>query len=309
MSFEIGEQVYLEGPADTYVVVHQSRLLVSVNHHSRLVESNSEHERTKEQFHKDYVPIEPGDLTGLIDIPDKTLNLGRYRGRTCSLIVLDTDEPGVGSLASDVFAYSEVCFDDKPIVEGFEWHGLRVLLPSMSNDTFLLVSRALQLYVWNKDHRFCGRCGSSTQPSKVDRAWQCNQCDLLFYPRISPCVIGLVTDGPRILLARGMKHKPELFSCLAGFIEPGESAEQAFAREVKEEVSLDIKNIRYYGSQPWPFPGQLMLGFYADYAGGELEVDGVEILEANWYTAENLPVLPSEYSISGTIIRDYLKRV
>lgn len=267
MTFKIGEQIYSDGVSDLVVVVHNALILGFIG--------------------ADWQPLQRSDLPGAFELSKQTFIVGEYCGHNCSLIVLDPD------VHPSAF-------------EGFDWFSIRDLLPTVDEPLFLLASRALQLYTWCEDHQFCGRCGGKTVLSLTDRAWVCNSCDLQFYPRISPCVIGVITDGPRILLARGMKHKPELFSCIAGFIEPGESAEQAFAREILEEVGLHVNNIRYYGSQPWPFPSQLMLGFYAEYESGDIHVDGVEILEANWYTKDNLPELPSVYSISGTIIRDYL---
>lgn len=309
MSFEIGEELVFDTPSDLYVVVHQSRLLVMVKGSldGSLNEGLKSYERITdsscapawEPLRNEYLPV------SLVE-SSTHLALGVYRGQRCSLLCPIVPQNQTVELSDKSSGIDSPFFKD--LDSSLEWFGLRSLLPNMDSDTFSLASRALQLYLWNKDHRFCGRCGSQNRLSLHDRAWQCDVCDIFFYPRISPCVIGLVTDGPRVLLARGLKHRPELFSCLAGFIEAGESAEQAFAREIKEEVNLDVNNIRYCGSQAWPFPGQLMLGFYADYAGGDLKVDGVEILEANWYTKNELPEIPSNFSISGTIIRDYLQR-
>lgn len=214
------------------------------------------------------------------------LYLGDFSSTPCYLVLLDGND--------DAFEGTDFC-----------WHGLRDLISALDVHHFRLASRALQISYWRNDHRFCGRCGSAAVLSTVELSCKCSHCDYLVFPRISPCVIGIVTDGPRILLARGMKHKPDVFSCLAGFVEAGESIEQAFEREVFEEVGVRIRNIRYQNSQPWPFPSQLMLGFFADYAGGDICVDGDEIVEANWYTKATLPLIPSAYSISGTLIRDY----
>jgi NAD+ diphosphatase len=218
----------------------------------------------------------------------KSILLGQYHHQSCSLIVLSDNDNSFSDAA-------------------YQWLNLRDFLPELNSALFRLASRALQLAYWQIDHKYCGRCAQETSLTiqSDELACQCVSCGHMVFPRISPCVIGLVTDGPRILLARGIRHRPELFSCLAGFIEAGENAEQAFEREIKEEVGVSVCNIRYCGSQPWPFPSQLMLGFYADYQGGDVLVDGKEILEANWYTKETLPVLPSAHSISGSLIRDY----
>lgn len=194
-----------------------------------------------------------------------------------------------------------------PLVEGYEWNDLRSLLGSVSDEYFQLAGRALQITRWYRDHQFCGVCGSKTRQSNSDRALVCQNCEARFYPRISPCVIGLVKRGNMCLLAQGIRHPNGLFSTLAGFVEPGENAEQAFAREVFEEVGIQIRNISYFGSQPWPFPGQLMMGFVADYAGGEIVIDENEIVDARWFSVESMPKVPPDSTIAGQMIRAFLK--
>lgn len=192
--------------------------------------------------------------------------------------------------------------------EGYQTTSLRSLLNVLEESQFQWLGRAIQLCRWQLEHRFCGKCGGPTQPSTSDQALLCPSCELPFYPKISPCVIGLVEKGEFCLLARGSRHPEAMFSTLAGFIEAGESAEQAFAREVMEEVGLEVNNIRYLYSQPWPFPGQLMLGYGAEYTSGEIRVDGVEIIEAHWFRWDELPLIPPESTISGRIIRDFVRR-
>ena len=194
-------------------------------------------------------------------------------------------------------------------IEGWEWANLRDLLGVLHEPLFHLAGRALQFSYWDKTHRYCGQCGGATIPADEYRSRMCTRCELHFYPRLSPCVIGLIHDGKRCLLARNVRHPAGRFSTIAGFIEPGETAEQAFAREVREEVGVQVKNIRYAFSQPWPFPGQLMLGFYAEYAGGEIQVDNIEIIEADWFDIDNLPQTPPESTISGLLIREYVQKV
>jgi NAD+ diphosphatase len=196
-----------------------------------------------------------------------------------------------------------------PTLAGFEWVGLRSLLGQVPDELFHFAGRAVQVSQWACEHRFCGRCGSRTELHHVDRATVCSSCEALYYPRLSPCVIGIIEQGDRCLLARHARSRSGRYSALAGFIEPGETAEQALAREVKEEVGLEITNIRYCTSQPWPFPGQLMLGFHADYAGGKIEVDGVEIEDAAWFHAAELPPGPPPGTISGQLIQDFVRRV
>lgn len=184
---------------------------------------------------------------------------------------------------------------------------LRQLMASVDADVFSLLSRAAQLEHWWLHHQYCGRCGGATRQHATDLALECANCAALFYPRISPCVIGLVVDGPRCLLAKHVRSKGQRYSCLAGFIEVGESAEQAFVREVREEVGIEIANLRYLTSQNWPYPSQLMLGYIADYAGGDIVVDGVEIEHADWFTASDSPELPPEGSISRYLIDDFFR--
>lgn len=198
---------------------------------------------------------------------------------------------------------------EMPEIAGYEWQALRNQLGRVDEEDFQLAGRALQITRWYRDHQFCGVCGSRTRESTSDRALVCSQCEQRYYPRISPCVIGLVTRGRECLLARGTRTPEGFFSTLAGFIEPGESAEQALAREVNEEVGIQIKNIRYFDSQPWPFPGQLMLGFHAEYDSGEISIDDNEILEARWFDVENLPRTPPLGTIAGRLIQAYVKEV
>lgn len=203
-----------------------------------------------------------------------------------------------------------VYFDDDelPVITGFAWYGLRRQLSTTTEEYFQLAGRAIQLTRWYIDHQFCGVCGARTQASGADRALVCGRCATRFYPRISPCVIGLIKRGDMCLLAQGVKHPEGLYSTLAGFIEPGESAEQAFMREVGEEVGIKIKNVQYYGSQPWPFPGQLMLGFTADYASGEICIDDDEIVDAQWFKFDDLPIIPPISTIAGRLIQDFVEQ-
>ena len=157
--------------------------------------------------------------------------------------------------------------------------------------------------------RFCGTCGQSMNSHDSERARMCHPCGTLVYPRIAPCIITLVTRGQEMLLARNANFPIEMFSTLAGFIEAGESAEECLVREVREEVGVEVENLRYFRSQSGPFPNQLMLGFFADYAGGEIVCEDGEIVEANWYTGDNLPVIPPVHSISGQLIREHVTRM
>jgi NAD+ diphosphatase len=193
---------------------------------------------------------------------------------------------------------------------GYGLMDLRSMLRSVSDEEFSLASRAVQMLEWKKNHQYCGSCGQPTTDSAHDHALQCQPCNINLYPRISPCVIVVVTDGERCLLGRQASWPEGRFSALAGFLEAGESAEQALHREVFEEVGVHIENIRYIASQTWPFPGQLMLGFLADAKTTDIQVDGVEIAEADWFHYSQLPdKLPSIQSMSGRLIDDFVKQV
>ena len=195
--------------------------------------------------------------------------------------------------------------DAQVSVAGCEWRGLRSLLGSVSEQQFALAGRAMQIVTWDSDHRFCGRCGTLTEYYAGDRARQCPSCKLAVYPRISPCVIMLVTRGEECLLARHTHHRHRMFTALAGFIEPGENAEQALAREVREEVALEVGAVHYVGSQSWPFPGQLMLGYLAEWRSGDVRPDLEEIAEAGWFHHRDLPEIPPPQTLSGQLIRTF----
>jgi NAD+ diphosphatase len=181
--------------------------------------------------------------------------------------------------------------------------GLRGLLArSVDEVEYARLARASQLATWHDQHRFCGRCGGTLQAHPQDMARQCPVCSLVQYPRISPCIIVLVTQGDRCLLAHSARFPPGRYSTLAGFIEAGETAEAALKREVYEEVGIKVHNIRFFASQSWPFPHQLMLGFFADHLSGELVPDGEEILEADWFGVDDLPDLPPPFSIARQLI-------
>ena len=168
---------------------------------------------------------------------------------------------------------------------------LRGLLGRMPDALFTVCSRSLQLSDWKRNNQFCGVCGSPMNSHETERAMFCECNNLLIYPKISPCIIVLVTKGEEMLLAHNKNFPGTFYSTLAGFIEAGESAEAAIHREIYEEVKVKVQNIEYFGSQSWPFPSQLMLGYHAEYSEGEIQPDGVEIDHADWFHFEDLPYL------------------
>ncbi|MEO8159178.1 MAG: NAD(+) diphosphatase [Betaproteobacteria bacterium] len=187
--------------------------------------------------------------------------------------------------------------------DGMQWSGLRALFGAIDDATFAVAGRAFQIVDWDRSHRFCGRCGTPTQIRSNERARECPSCKQVHYPRIAPAIMALVRRGPELLLARSPHFPPGMYSALAGFVEPGETLEQTLVREVREEVGIEVANVRYFASQPWPFPHSLMIAFNADYAGGEIVPEPGEIEAADWFTRERLPqALPSKISISRRLI-------
>jgi len=161
---------------------------------------------------------------------------------------------------------------------------------------------------WDRNHQYCGRCGSATADRQEERAKICPRCGLTAYPRISPAVIVAITRGEKILLARAHRFPYAMYSVIAGFVEAGESLEQCVRREIAEEVGITVKNLRYFGSQSWPFPNSLMVAFTAEHAGGEIRIDPSEIMDARWFTAADLPRIPDKASISRRLIDWFVDR-
>jgi NAD+ diphosphatase len=194
---------------------------------------------------------------------------------------------------------------DGAAVDLYGFHG------RASEIEWLAAGRAVQLVEWARTHRFCGRCATPTVPAAGERAMRCPACGLLAFPRVAPAMITLVTRGEpgpdqEVLLARGVQWRVPLYSCLAGFVEPGESLEAAVVREVAEEVGIAVRDPTYRGSQPWPFPHSLMVGFRAEYEAGEITCDETEIADAGWYRRDDLPMIPPPISIARRLIDEWL---
>jgi len=191
--------------------------------------------------------------------------------------------------------------EDPPAADA-ELVTLRALFDRVDAASFARAAQARQLLHWRLTHRFCGGCGRPQTRHPSERAMVCAACGTCVYPRINPAVIVLVTRGDRMLLAHKADGRFPFWSLVAGFVEANETLEAAVAREVAEEVGLRVDNIRYVSSQPWAFPNNLMLGFTAEYAGGEITPDGLEIGEAAWFGRDALPPLPSRFSIARRLI-------
>jgi len=216
------------------------------------------------------------DFAGLRD----ALPVGEWRGQPCFAAELDHCPNGAG----------------------IESTSLRHLHDRLGMEAFALAGRGMQLLDWQRNHRYCGACATPTERLDGEHGMRCPACGLVAYPRLSPAVMVLVRRGRQLLLARSARFPNGMYSALAGFVEPGETLEECAIREVREEVGIEIANLRYFGSQPWPFPNSLMLAFLADHAGGELRPDGVEIEAADWFAPDALPVLPMPMSIAHRLI-------
>ncbi len=207
---------------------------------------------------------------------------------------LESVEP----LGADTF----VAAADEPPVPGAELVGLRAFFDLAPAETAVQAGLARQLLHWRQTHRFCGVCGAPLTRHATERAMACAGCGHIAYPRINPVVITLVHRGDQLLLAHKAGGLVPFWSLIAGFVEAHETLEQTVEREIAEEVGLRVKNIRYASSQPWPYPNNLMIGFTAEYAGGEITPDGEEIAEAGWFDRDHLPPIPSPVSIARRLI-------
>lgn len=215
-----------------------------------------------------------------VDYVDTALLIGTRHGHQCFAADLD-------SLPADP--------------EG-ELVPLRSLLSLVEPEDYFLASRGVQLLDWQRNHKFCGKCSARTEIKAGQYAMECPSCGLVSYPKISPAVMVLIRRGDEVLLARGHHYRPGIYSALAGFVEAGETLEQCAVREVREEVGVKIANLRYFGSQSWPFPNSLMVAYFADYDGGEIMADLEEIEDAQWFHCNALPPLPEPVSLAFQLI-------
>lgn len=194
--------------------------------------------------------------------------------------------------------------------DGLTAEGLRGLYPLLDEPLMNVAGRAVQLVAFSRTHQFCGQCGGRMIDQAHERARRCPQCGLIAYPRLSPAIIIAVTrriEGKlHILLARNHRFPAGRYSVLAGYVEPGESLEECARREVCEEVGIDLQNLCYFGSQSWPFPNSLMIGFTAEYAGGEINPEEAEIADARWFSADQLPGIPPPSTIARRLIDWYI---
>lgn len=206
---------------------------------------------------------------------------------------------------------SDRCFglmDPQKNPAAFEFYDIFVLRNLKNKEFAWIGSVGHQIMTWHHNNRFCGRCGSQTKMKKEERAAVCPNCGLITFPKISPAIIVAITCNDKILLAKGKNYKGDFYALIAGYVDVGEIIEETVAREVKEEVGLDIRNLKYYKSQPWPFSGSLMLGFTAEADDTQpIVIDENEIKEAGWFERNNLPAHASDISISGDLITAFEK--
>ncbi len=212
----------------------------------------------------------------------------------------------IGSLGKRP-CYAAAIEGDKTPPAGFALKPLRALLTQLDEGLIWAAGRANQLIHWEQTHNYCGACGSRIEDKADEKAKICPQCGLVIYPRVTPAVIVAVMKNDQILLARNNQARIPFYSVLAGFVEPSETLEQCVRREVNEEVGIIVENIRYFGSQPWPFPNSLMIGFTAEYAAGEIRIDSEELSDAGWFDRDSLPRIPPPLSIAGQLIAWFVK--
>jgi len=257
------------------------------------------------------------------DSPGDNPLLFAFRGRELLVTeelslpsVAQIDDHGVEAVRTqylgrldDRHCFSAELPKDADARDGMRYVNLHMLHATLDEITHALAGRAVQIVEWDRTHQFCGACAEPTELSKADRSRSCPSCKIPNYPRLAPAMIVAVERGNEILLARSPHFPPSILSVLAGFVEPGESAEEAVVREVFEETAIVVRDVEYFSSQAWPFPNSLMLGFRARYESGEIHVDGEEIQEAGWYKADAMPsYFPGKVSIAQWLIRDFLTR-
>jgi NAD+ diphosphatase len=245
-------------------------------------------------FHGDQLLVETRGVEVAIPHWASTEGAGLSPVRTQFLGTLDSAPCYSGELAEEAGP------------EGTSFRALRPLLGVLPEEMFSLAGRAFQVMDWDRTHQYCGKCGGRTVPLEGERGRTCAVCGLHFFPRVTPAMIVAVVRNDKILLAQSSRFPAAFYSVLAGFVEPGETFEECVHREVREEVGIEVENLRYFGSQPWPFPHSLMVGFTASYAGGDLVLEEKEIVRAGWFDAEE--VLQLGIPRQGTIARRLIDR-
>ena len=195
-----------------------------------------------------------------------------------------------------------------PTVDGakFEMCGLRQSFYKLSRPLYLKAGKCNELLYWDANTRYCGVCGTPMQMD-TDISKRCPNCGKTVWPQLATAIIVLISRGDDLLLVHAKNFKTDFYGCIAGFVETGESLEEAVNREVMEETSLTIKNLRYFKSQPWPYPCGLMVGFFAEYESGELKLQESELSRGNWFNKNALPTIPEKLSLARMLIDKWLE--
>lgn len=238
-----------------------------------------------------YIGDEPEPFPALseVQLPEEPLYIGRHRGRSYFALSLESQEE----------------HEEESPEARRRWVNRRSSFRQLNNYSFWISARGYQLARWDRESRFCGRCGSTQERAEGELGKVCPNCGQREYPRIAPAMIVAVVSRGRLLMAHATKHREGLFSVLAGFVEPGESLEECVAREVREESAVELAEINYFASQSWPFPYSLMVAFTATAATEEITIDDEEIGEAGWFTPQEmleLPEIPGAVSVSRRLI-------
>jgi NAD+ diphosphatase len=244
-----------------------------------------------------------------------------FRGRDL-LVRLDglrTDIPdgaawaalGLTAIRENVIGPTAVAIelaDDVQPPAGMAFDNLRRLAGRLDESAFALAFRAVQIVEWDRGNQFCPRCATPVERVAGEFAKKCPRDGTSTYPRLSPAVIVLVESGDTVLLGRNARFPLPMYSTLAGFVEPGETLEETVHREIREESGIEVRDLRYFGSQPWPFPDSLMIAFNAIFDGGVLQADATELLDVRWFTLDDMPIVPPRISIARRLIDDWVRR-
>ena len=241
---------------------------------------------------------------GRLRIPTREELVAQVGGDRLDAAAVPATIPGPEGRSASAYGFT----DDLPTPLGYRLESLRVAYHALSHEEFRAAGVARQKVDWHRTHRFCSQCASPTELHDHHEAMSCPVCGQLHFARVAPAVIVLVQRGQEVLLGRSPHFEAGVFSTLAGFVEPGESLEECVHREILEEVGIQVTNLRYFASQPHPFPHSLMVGFMADWLVGEIQIDPTEIEDARWFARDDLPDLPHPMSIARALIEDFVAR-
>lgn len=264
--------------------------------------------RTPDNFTPRIQPIERPDPITLIFRGDELLlrdtDLRAADTALCEQLAIQPEQIHPVGSHGDTYYRSAWIALDTTAPSGYSFRKLRPLVGLASEDFIAIAGRAFQIAEWARTHRYCGACASAMKLVPGERCMKCTSCGMMAYPRISPAMMVLIRKDDKILLAKHAVSPTNRYSALAGFLEAGESAEEAVHREVFEEVGLKVHNLRYFNSQSWSFPHSLMIAYTADYLSGEIRIDEKEIADARWFGPDDeLPELAMNISIAGELIK------